>query len=281
MIRRRHYLLAALIILFSLCLFGCRIDPVKKNDRNAATLILATTTSTHDSGLLDYLIPKFEDNYDVRIKTIAVGTGEAIAMGKKGQVDVLLVHSRKAEDEFMNEGYGSLRKDVMYNEFVVIGPKKDPADIKNSEPGQAFTEIAATNSSFVSRGDDSGTHKKELSIWEEIDLDPNGDWYIESGQGMGQTARIADEKQAYTLIDKATYLALKDTLDLEILIQNQEVLFNPYGVIAVSPERFSKVNNKDAILFINWLVSDEIQELIGDFGKQDHGEALFTPNADN
>lgn len=281
MIRRRHYALAALIVLSSLCLFGCRIDPVKKNGRTTTTLILATTTSTQDSGLLDYLIPKFEDNYDVRIKTIAVGTGEAIAMGKKGQVDVLLVHSRKVEDEFMNEGYGSLRKDVMYNEFVVIGPKNDPAEIKNSEPGQAFTEIAMTNSTFVSRGDDSGTHKKELSIWEKIDLDPDGDWYIESGQGMGQTARIADEKQAYTLIDKATYLALKDTLDLEILIQNQEVLFNPYGVIAISSERFSKVNNKDAILFINWLVSDEIQEFIGDFGKQDHGEALFTPNADN
>lgn len=272
-------LLPVFLLLF---LFGCQTEKTEKKEKPkppATNMILATTTSTQDTGLLDEIIPKFEAKYNVKVKTVAVGTGEAITMGEKGDADVLLVHSRKSEDKFMADGNGSVRKDVMYNDFVIVGPESDPAGIKGKTPAEALNAIAASGSPFISRGDDSGTHKKEKDIWAKAGITPSGDWYISTGQGMGESARVASEKQAYLLIDRGTYLALKKTLKLFILVEREKELLNPYGVIAVNPQKFPKLNNKDAMNFVNWITSDEVQKMIGEFGKKKYGQALFTPSA--
>jgi tungstate transport system substrate-binding protein len=270
----------AISLVLSIGLFGCTKTETKVVTKPApTTLILATTTSTADTGLLDYLLPMFEKKYNVKVKPIAVGSGEAIAMGQRGDADVLLVHSRAAEDKFMADGYGAVRKDVMYNDFVVIGPKNDPAGIKGKSPADAFKAIAAAQAKFVSRGDNSGTHNKEKSIWTKAAVTPAGDWYIVTGQGMGESAKIANEKQAYILIDRGTYLALKKTLTLEIMVEGQKELFNPYGVIIVNPAKYPRVNNKDATRFVDWITSADVQKLIGEFGKKKYGQALFTPSA--
>ncbi len=240
-------------------------------------LILATTTSTADTGLLDYLLPIFEKKYNVKVKPVAVGSGEAIAMGQRGEADVLLVHSRKDEDKFMADGYGSLRHDVMYNDFILIGPKSDPAAIKGQKPAPAFQGIANKLSPFVSRGDNSGTYKKELALWAAAGIKPAGDWYIITGQGMGESLKIANEKQAYILSDRGTYLATKKSLSLVILVEKDPLLLNPYGVIVGSKAKFDKVNDVDARAFAKWIVSPEVQKLIGDFGKKKYGQALFVP----
>ncbi|MBE0448077.1 MAG: substrate-binding domain-containing protein [Actinobacteria bacterium] len=247
---------------------------------NKGTVILATTTSTRDTGLLDILLPAFTKKTGITVIPVAVGTGEALKMGERGDVDVLLVHSRKSEDEFMAKGFGKVRKDVMHNDFVLIGPKNDPARTKEAtSAAQAFGMIASKGAVFVSRGDDSGTHKKELKIWEKAEVKPAGAWYISTGQGMAATIRIADEKQGYTLADRGTYLVQKKNIDLAIVLEKKTDLLNPYGVIAVNPDKFPKVNYKGSMEFVDFIISTEGQEIIRDFGKDKYGEPLFMPDA--
>lgn len=240
-------------------------------------LILASTTSTQDSGLFDVLIPAFEAAYPYRVKVIAVGSGEALRLGETGDADVLLVHSPAAEETFMQEGYGVERKAVMYNDFVIVGPVSDPAGIKGmTDAAAAFAAIAEAKALFFTRGDQSGTHTKELSIWKAAGLEPQGDWYKSTGQGMGATLTIADQASGYTLADRATYLSKKDSLGLEVLVEGDEVLFNQYHVITVENAQ----NPEGAEDFMNWIVSDEAQQkLIATFGVEKFGQPLFVPNA--
>jgi tungstate transport system substrate-binding protein len=244
-------------------------------------LILATTTSTEDSGLLDYMLPDFESETGVEVDVIAVGTGQALALGVDGNADVLLVHARAREDEFMAAGHGVRREDVMYNDFVIVGPGEDPAAINGmASAAEAYKKIAETESVFISRGDESGTHSKELSIWEIAGIEPASDWYISAGQGMGEVLTMADEQLAYTLSDRATYLArTKEGLDLTILVEGDESLFNPYGVIAVNPEKNPNIQNDLANQFIDWIISVPVQEKIGQFGVEDFGQSLFIPSS--
>ena len=244
------------------------------------SLILATTTSTQDSGLLDVLVPDFQQKTGYTVKTIAVGSGEAMKMGQECNADVLLVHSPSAEKDFMSNNYGSDRRLVMHNDFIIVGPAEDPAGIKGSATAaEAFTKIADTQSPFISRGDDSGTNTKELGIWKAANITPEGDWYAESGQGMGATLTIASEQGAYTLTDRATYLANKDNYQLENLVEGDASLLNVYHVIVVNPANCSSVNNPGAIAFADYIVSSEAQNLIGSFGTEKFGQPLFTPDA--
>lgn len=244
-------------------------------------LILATTTSTADSGLLDYLLPDFEAQYNARVEVIAVGTGQAITLGEDGNAGVLLVHARAREDAFMDAGHGVRREDVMYNDFIIVGPASDPAGIKGMKKApKALAKIAEAGAPFVSRGDDSGTHTKEKAIWAEAGIEPAGDWYISAGQGMGAVLTMADEQQAYTLSDRATYLARTlEGIELDILVEGDPILFNPYGVIAVNPAKSPQINNELANQFIDWLVSLPTQEKIGQFGVAEFGAPLFTPDS--
>jgi tungstate transport system substrate-binding protein len=276
------------LMLFSLLFVSCssssagQIREVETQPAPATKeVILATTTSTQDSGLLDLLIPIFQDKSGYIIKTIAVGTGQALEMGEQGNADVLLVHAPAAEKELMNAGYGSERHLVMHNDFIIVGPANDPAGISDlSSAAEAFAKIYQGQSSFISRGDDSGTHKKELEIWGKAGITPEGDWYQESGQGMGATLKIASEKIAYTLTDRATYLANQESVDLQILVEGDAALLNVYHVIVVNPERWPKVNVDGAREFANFLISPEGQEQIGKFGVDEFGQPLFVPDAD-
>lgn len=244
------------------------------------TVKLATTTSTQDSGLLDVLEPKYENDTGYKLSIIAVGSGQAISLGEKGDVDVLLVHSREAEDKFVAAGFGINRKDVMHNDFIIIGPANDPAGISGEmDANRAFRRIAETQSIFVSRGDKSGTNIKELALWEKAGIAPQGNWYKSVGMGMGDTFQMADELKGYTLIDRATYLALKNKYKLEILVEKDTSLLNKYGVVAVNPAKYPNVNNKGAMKFIDWITSPEIQRVIANFGKDKYGQPLFTPDA--
>jgi len=237
-------------------------------------IILATTTSTQDSGLLDALLPEFEQQSGITVKVIAVGTGQAIKLGEEGNADVLLVHSRKAEDEFVSKGFGINAYDVMYNQFYIVGPAEDPAGIKGVQSAkEAMVKIAEKQSPFVSRGDDSGTDKKEKSIWAEADITPSGNWYISSGQGMGETLQMADEKRAYTLTDEATFLSRK--LNLEVLVQGDKSLLNPYGIIQVK----SSAKPEEGMQLIRFFTEEQGQKLIGEFGKETYGKGLFVPDA--
>jgi len=244
-------------------------------------LILATTTSTQNSGLLDHIIPDFEEKTGIDVDVIAVGTGAALQMGRDGEADALLVHAKSAEEEFIAEGHGISRSDVMYNDFVIVGPKDDPADLKTikDDVKKAYEMVLTSESTFVSRGDDSGTHKKELAIWKEAGLEASGDWYVEVGKGMGDTLTMADEMNAYTMTDRATYLAMKDNLDLEIVIEGDSSLFNQYGVIPVDPNKNDMINADEADEFAKWLLSEETQAMIGEFGIDKFGQPLFIPNA--
>ncbi len=273
-----------LILILSLLLAACAAKPTEAPAASTAPenpdVILATTTSTRDSGLLDYLLPMFQEQTGYNIKMVAVGTGEALAMGEEGNADVLLVHAPASELELMEGGYGKDRFLIMHNDFVIVGPADDPAGIKGSEStAAAFTAIAASESPFTTRGDDSGTHKMELSLWASAEITPEGDWYINTGQGMGDTLRIASEKYAYTLTDRATYLALKDTLDLDILFEGDKVLLNIYHVITVNPDKWPNMNYDGAKAFADWLVTKEVQDLIGNFGVDKFGQPLFFPDA--
>lgn len=277
-------ILGLLVIFLMTAVVGCDKQETKAPSQTptpaAKELKLATTTSTEDSGLLDVLLPAFEKDTNYKVKVIAVGSGQAITMGEAGDVDVLLVHSRAAEDKFVADGFGINRRDVMYNDFMIIGPADDPAGIKGSTDAvKAFAAIAQKQAAFVSRADDSGTDKKEKGIWEKAGIKPAGTWYIESGQGMGDTFRIADEKKAYTLIDRATYLALKDKYKLGIIIEGDKSLLNPYGVIPVNPAKFPKVDYEGATKFAEWLTSEKGQKMIGEFGVKEFGQQLFVPDA--
>jgi tungstate transport system substrate-binding protein len=244
-------------------------------------IILATTTSTQDSGLLDVLLPIFEKKTGYFVKTIAVGSGQAMAMGKKGEADVLLVHSPEAEKKFMAEGYGVNRRIVMHNDFIIVGPKTDPAGIKGSRSSiEAFRKIAAANAVFMSRGDNSGTHSKEKAIWKAAGINPEGQrWYQQTGLGMGQTLNVAAEKKTYTLADRGTYLALKKNLGLDISAEGDAALLNIYHVIEVNPAKWPKVNSGGAKAFSDFMVSRQTQDIIRKFGVDKYGSPLFFPDA--
>lgn len=252
-----------------------------EDDGGPQSMILATTTSTEDSGLLAEILPVFEEAYNVDVEVVAVGTGQALALGEEGNADVLLVHARAGEDAFMEQGHGTRREDVMYNDFVIVGPADDPAGIEGmSDAVAALAQMADTESPFVSRGDDSGTHSKELAIWAEAGIEPSGDWYNSAGQGMGSVLTIAEEQEAYTLSDRATYLARTlEGIDLVILVEGDPILFNPYGVMAVNPDKGEHIKADLAEEFIDWLISVPTQELIGEFGINEFGSPLFTPDS--
>lgn len=271
-------MLMLMLVAASIFSFGCTAKDTGEKD-TGSEMILATTTSTRDTGLLDVLVPAFDRKYGVTTKIVAVGTGEAIELGKQGNADVLLVHARKSEDEFVSSGYGINRKDVMYNFFFIVGPKDDPAGIAEAKDAEeAMKRIADSKSQFVSRGDQSGTHKKELSIWEKYQLKPQGEeWYKESGQGMGDTLTMAGEMEAYTLSDSGTWYTFADKVDLKIVLEGDPVLFNPYGVIAVNPEKYPNINSKAAMAFIDFITSEEGQKIIGEYKK--NGQQLFVPDA--
>ncbi len=246
-----------------------------------AKLILATTTSTQDSGLLDVILPDFREQFNVDVDVIAVGTGQALTLGQDGNADVLLVHARAREDEFMDAEHGVRREDVMYNDFVIIGPESDPAGIQGmKDAAEALRMISETESPFISRGDESGTHTKELSVWKAAGIEPAGAWYISVGQGMGEVITMANEQQAYTLSDRATYLARsKAGLDLLVLAEGDPVLFNPYGVIAVNPNKNTNIQLELANQFIDWIISLPVQEMIENYGVDEFGESLFIPSS--
>jgi tungstate transport system substrate-binding protein len=247
--------------------------------RITGTLLMATTTSTRDTGLLDYLLPLFTKETGIPINYVAVGSGQALQLGKDGNVDVLLVHSPAAEKDFMTHKDGIRREDVMYNDFVIVGPAADPAKISGIKTAvDAFKAIAAAQAPFISRGDQSGTNTMELGIWKSATFTPKGDWYINAGQGMGAVLTMADEKNAYTLSDRATYLTQsKKGLQLKILVEGDKTLLNPYGVIAVNPAKNDKIQNALADRFIEWLISVPVMQQVTDFRKADFGAPLFIP----
>ncbi len=241
-------------------------------------LKLATTTSTENSGLLGVLLPPFEEKFGIKVDVIAVGTGKALTLGENGDVDVVLVHARAAEDKFIGEGYGVNRRDVMYNDFIILGPSDDPAEIKGeSNIILALKKIAVCKAYFVSRGDDSGTHKKEKILWQNAKISPEGEWYMEIGQGMGAALQVANERQAYVLCDRGTFLAYKNKIGLIILSEGDALLFNPYGIMAVNPARYLQVKYMEAMQLIAWVTSVDGQKIIGEYKKE--GEVLFHPMA--
>lgn len=274
----RKFTILLSVVLVLVLLVGCGIQ--EKNKVSSNTVILATTTSTRDSGLLDYLLPKFEDETGIKVKVIAVGTGKALQMGRDGEADIILVHAKSDEEQFVKEGHGLKRHDVMYNDFILVGPKEvnDGLIKKSNDIVEAFKLIAKNKFKFISRGDNSGTHKKELKIWEEIGIKPEGDWYVSAGRGMGDVLKMADEIRAYTLTDRATYLNLRDKIDLDIIVEKDSRLFNQYGIILVNPDKNDNINSKGALIFMNWMLSDKTQRLIGEYGKDRYGMPLFVPN---
>ncbi len=246
-------------------------------------LILATTTSTQDSGLLDVLVPLFEEQTGYTVQTIAVGTGEALKMGEEGNADVLLVHAPSSEVTFMEGGFGMDRFLVMHNDYIIVGPADDPAGIKGLGPKEAFAAIFNAGANFVSRGDDSGTHKKEVSFWKKAELDPateKPEWFIETGQGMGASLTVASEKAAYILTDRATYLANKDNYQLEILVEGDNSLLNVYHVITVNAEKWPDANYEGALAFAKFIIHPDTQAIIAKFGVDKFGQPLFHPDAD-
>jgi len=245
---------------------------------SASDLRLATTTSTENSGLLNTILPLFEAKYGTKVRVISVGSGKAMKLGENGDVDVVLVHSRGDEEKFVAAGFGVNRRDVMYNDFIIVGPKSDPAGIRDSDVLKAFKKIAAARSRFVSRGDDSGTHKMEQSYWKAAGVEPAAmPGYVSAGLGMGEVLMMAAEMQGYTLTDRATCAAYRAKTGLEILVSGDTRLFNPYAVIAVNPARHPGVNYPGAMQFIEWLTSSEGQAAIAAFRVD--GEQLFFPNA--
>ena len=280
MIIRKKFIIkiAALLLTLAIPLFIATPALVNAKSKN---LILATTTSTQDSGLLDVLIPMFEKKSGYFVKTIAVGSGQAMAMGKKGEADVLLVHSPEAEKTFMKENHGVSRRLVMHNDYVIIGPETDIAKIKGSKKSSdAFKKIADSKSLFLSRGDNSGTHSKEKSIWKAAGVKYTGEkWYLETGLGMGQTLGVAAEKKGYTLTDRGTYLALSKNIKQPILVEGDALLLNIYNVIEVNPAKNAKINADGAKAFADFMVSAEAQAVIKTFGVQKFGSPLFFPDA--
>jgi len=265
-----------LFLLINTLFFSC--NAFSEDDK---LIRVATTTSTENSGLLKYLTPKFEEKTGYKLHFIAAGTGKALQMGRDGDVDLMLVHAKSAEDKIVAEGYGVKRYPVMYNDFVIVGPKNSTSAFSDKTTiEEALEEIAKTKSLFVSRGDDSGTHKKELSLWRMTKSMPNNKtdrWYLEAGQGMGKVLQMTGELGAYTMTDRGTWLAYMDKLPLSIVFEGNPMLFNPYGMIAVNPEKYPDTNIKGAQTFIDWMISPEGQALIGNF--KISGKVLFIPNA--
>lgn len=255
--------------------------PVSSSAAQPVTIILGTTTSVSDSGLLDFLLPQFTSKFNIQIKPVAVGSGEAMAMGQRGDADVLIVHSPDAEKKFMDDGYGVVRRNIAYNYYVLVGPASDPALVKGLTITEAFKSIAGNSDAiFVSRGDNSGTHTKELSIWKKAGVDdPTAQsmQYLSTGQGMAETLRVTSEKQGYTLTDIATWLATKSSLNLEVMVSESPELLNTYSVIVINPEKFPNTHYEEAMKLADWLVTPEVQKMIADFGKDKYGQALFFP----
>ncbi|WP_160722477.1 substrate-binding domain-containing protein [Bacillus sp. USDA818B3_A] len=274
-------LFALMLLVLSACGTTDTKDTASKEKKSAAKpapteMILATTTSTQDSGLLDVIIPMFEKENNVKVKVIAVGTGEALAMGTKGEADALLVHAPAAEQAVVDAGDAINYKRVMYNDFVLAGPKENPAGVSGEDIAAAFKKLAETKATFISRGDDSGTNKKELAIWTTANIKPAGDWYVSTGQGMGQTLQVAAEKKGYVLTDRATWLAQQKNLDtLQIVVEGGKDLMNIYHVMEVNPEKHDKVNSKDAEKFVEFMVDEKTQDVIENFGKKEYGRSLF------
>jgi tungstate transport system substrate-binding protein len=241
-----------------------------------AEVRLATTTSTEASGLLGVIVPAFEKATGVRVRVISVGTGQALKLGERGDVDVVLVHSRPDEDNFMARGFGSVRYDVMYNDFIIVGPPNDPAKVRGvKNAATALQQIAGTKSPFVSRGDDSGTHKKELALWKDVGVTPKGNWYIEAGQGMGEVLAMAGNLRAYALSDRGTFLAYRGKIGLDVVVSEVPGLFNPYGVMPVSPAKHPHVKHDAALKFAQWVVSPAGQDAIR--SHKIEGQSLFVP----
>jgi tungstate transport system substrate-binding protein len=275
-----------LLIPFALLAAGCQTRNLLPGDGNIGSssdgrvIILATTTSTQDSGLLDELVPIFEDQTGFVIKVIAVGTGQALKMGEGGNADVMLVHAPDSEKVLIENGSATDRRLVMHNDFIIVGPPADPAGVRgSSDPAASLAKIRGSELPFVSRGDDSGTHKRELAIWAESGTSMSGKAYLETGQGMAATLRIASEKSAYTLTDRATFLAQSNTLDLDIMVEGHESLLNLYHVMLVNSDRWPLVNGTGAQAWSDFLASDETQEMIGRFGLESYGAPLFYPDA--
>lgn len=281
----KKILTSALAVLTVVSITACSSNTEKQDSKQAKQndLILATTTSTQDSGLLEYLLPEFTKDTGIKVKTIAVGTGKAIKMGEEGEADVLLVHDTKSENKFVKDGNSKKRHDVMYNDFVIVGPKEDTLKLKEitgeNKTEEALKKIQENQATFISRADDSGTNKKELKLWEVLNVDPEGTWYVEAGAGMGDVLKIASEKQAYTLTDRGTYLSMKDKLNLDVVVENDKDLKNQYGVMCVNPDKFKNVNNNEAEEFEEWILSPKVQKEIENFKKVEYGQSLFTPNA--
>ncbi len=275
----RKVIVGCLVLIMAVFFSGCGSAPAKQEAVSPVPvnkdLILATTTSTQDSGLLDVLLPVFEKKTGYKVKTIAVGTGQALAMGQKGEADVLLVHAPDAEKKVMASGATINRFLIMHNDFILVGASRDLAQVKGKTALEALAMIEKKQEIFLSRGDDSGTDKLEKSLWKQAGIKPTSPWYQESGAGMGQTLKIADEKQGYTMTDRATYLAQKKNLSLEIMVEGDAKLLNIYHVMTVNPEKFSKVNQLGAKAFSDFLLSSEGQALIRDYGKEKFGQSLF------
>ena len=282
---KKKVLAVLLIMVLCFAMAACGGNDEGEGDSRPAegtTLMMATTTSTADTGLLDYLKPIFLEDTGIDLQWTAVGTGEALAMGESGDVDIVLVHAKASEEEFVASGAGVERFPVMYNDFVVVGPEEEGK--YGDDIAACFGAIQEGKLAFVSRGDDSGTDKKEKKIWAAMEIDPTENPnYIESGQGMGATITMADEEEAYTLTDRGTWLKFRNDADLDIelniVCEGAKDLLNQYGVIAVNPEKFEGLNNEAANVFIEWICSDKVQELIGQYGVEEYGQALFTPNA--
>jgi tungstate transport system substrate-binding protein len=263
---------AGLILVLAAGAAGPVPSPVEK-------LTLASTTSTQDSGFFDVFIPAFEKKFGCQVKVVAVGTGQAMRLGRDGNADVLLVHDRESEDKFVADGFGVERLDVMHNDFFVVGPSADPARIKGRKAAAAFKALAAGGGAFVSRGDDSGTHKKEKRLWQAAGGAPAGPRYIESGTGMEATLRIANEKGYYTLVDRATWLSHRKEIDaLAVLVEGDPDLFNPYSVIVVSPKKYPNLNAALATKFAEFIRGPEGQAIIREYGKDKFGAPLFFPD---
>lgn len=277
---KRFYSFANLLFILIITTACVSVTPTETDE---PSLILATTTSTQDSGLLDVLVPIFEEENELIVQTVAVGTGAALKMAEEGNADVLLVHAPAAEEELMAAGFGKDRMLIMHNDFIVVGPPTDPAGIAGKgSVAESFALIAEAEAPFVSRGDDSGTNKKELSIWSRTSYEPNSTkphWYLESGQGMGASLVIASEKEAYTLTDRATYLATQQNLTLDVLVEGDPILLNIYHVMTVSPERWPNTNYEGALDFANFIVRDDVQAIIAEFGVEQYGQPLFFADA--
>lgn len=264
------------LVLFSLGVLLFLCAPPARGADTSVSIKMSTTTSLENSGLLDRLVPAFERQQGIKVKVIPVGTGKALKLGENGDVDLVFVHAREAEDKFIAREFGVNRQEVMHNFFLLVGPGQDPAGIKGSSNVlDAFKKIAAKKMTFISRGDDSGTHQKERELWQQAGVKPGGSWYLEAGQGMGPTLIMATEKSAYTLTDEGTFLAFKDKINLAPLVSREESLKNTYSVIAVNPARHKHANYQGAMAFINWVTSVPGQEIIKGFKKD--SQPLFYP----